>query len=454
MTTDDAGPMEPPAASAAAAEAEAAGDRSRPAGTRARRRRRWLFRLATLLAVLVGQEALFRAMFPIPDVPAFNRIHYQQMAQSHPNLGKALAHGLVYERLRVASRPDGFVKVHSLNLRGFRTPDFAIDPAPGRRRILVIGDSVIEGEGAGDAETIPAAWSRLLAGEGTDAEVINLGAIAASLPHLWAVVSEAVPLLRPTDVVVALYPNDMPYDDTRCLGVPPRRFPRPAPGWPRPRLAELLDRVILDRPIHRRWFHPPIDFFAPVPDSTNPWSSGKPRPPELREDLCEDMKAGRLNPWLIFQSADMPRWLSHDFAAGGGSPRPFLEKMREVCRSAGARMTVAYTPFLGVVHPRYVPALVALGMDRATAEALPVDPKYRSQPRHLAEVCRDLGLPLADATAALEAAEAAEGPQYWAYDTHPNPAGYATIARRIHEAWKASGTGAGGGLARSDGEKR
>ncbi|WP_165231682.1 SGNH/GDSL hydrolase family protein [Aquisphaera insulae] len=417
--------------SSPAVEAEAARPRSG-------RRRRWLFRVLTLLLLLIGQEVLFRAIFPIPDAPRFNRIHYQQMAQTHPSLGKALDRGLVYDRLRIASRPDGFVTIHSLNLRGFRGPDFAIEPAPGRRRILVIGDSVIEGEGAGNTETIPAAWSRILAREGTDAEVINLGVIAASLPHLWSILREGVPLLRPTDVVVALYANDMPSTDVRGLESPPRRIGLERPDSRSPRLAVLLDRVIHDRPIHRRWFHPPIDFFAPVPDSTNPWSDGRPRPPGLREDLYDDMRAGRLNPWLIFQSAEMPGLLSHDFAAKGGSPRPFLEAMRAACRSSGARLMVAYTPFLGVVHPRYAPALVALGMDPATAEALPVDPKYRSQPRHLAEVCRALDIPLADATAALEAAEASEGPQYWPYDTHPNPAGYATIARHIHQVWKDS----------------
>ena len=54
------------------------------------RRRLWFFRLVTLLVLAAGQEALFRLVFPEPEVAGFNRIHYQQMAQSHPQIGKAM----------------------------------------------------------------------------------------------------------------------------------------------------------------------------------------------------------------------------------------------------------------------------------------------------------------------------------------------------------------------------
>ncbi|MDG3007932.1 SGNH/GDSL hydrolase family protein [Paludisphaera mucosa] len=413
-------------------------DVSTPASPRRiSRRRRWLFRIVTLLAVAGAQEALFRVLFPLPEVLGFNRIHYQQMAQSHPQIGKAMERGLVYDRLLIDSRPDGFAEVHNLNLYGFRGPDFRIAPTPGRRRILVIGDSAVEGEGVDDSATITAEWSRLLARDGTAAEVINLGVIAASLPHLWILTRDAVALLRPTDVVVALYPNDLPAPaDERSFDSPAPRFAPNDEAFRRPRLAVLVDRALYEKPIHRRWPHLPIRFFAPVPDGTNPWSS-KARPDALKDELYQDMKAGRLNPWLYHQSRDMPRLLTHDFAAGG-SPREFLARMEAVCRSVGAGMMVAYTPFCGVVHPRYAPALVELGMDRDAAAALAVDPRFRSQNRVLAEVCDDLGLPLADATADLVAAEAAGTPQYWPYDTHPDARGYATIARRLHLVWKAS----------------
>ena len=117
------------------------------------------------------------------------------------------------------------------------------------------------------------------------------------------------------------------------------------------------------------------------------------------------MMAGTLNPWLKAQSDDLPGQLGHDFTKGG-LPVRHLRRIAEVCKSVGSRLMVAYVPFCGVVSRRYVPSLVDLGMDRTTAEA----------------------------TADLVQAEEAGVPQYWRYDTHPRPAGYATLARRIHRA--------------------
>ncbi len=417
---------------------------SRTATTVSKRRRRrlWLFRIVTLLVIAAVQEPLLRFLFPLPEVSGFNRIHYQQMSQSHPQIGKAMERGLVYDRLLLESRPDGFSEVHNLNLYGFRGPDFAIKPSPNKRRILVIGDSLTEGEGVDDSRTVTAEWSRILASEGTSAEVVNLGVIAASLPHLWILTRDAVSLLGPTDVVLMLYANDMPAPEhADKFKAPGPRFESTADLLRQPRLAVLINRAIFEKPIHRRWPHLPLRFFVPVPDSTNPWSDGKARPEGLSPRLYDDMVAGSLNPWLNFQAKDMPKNLAHDFEKDG-SPEPFLDHMARLCEQHQARLIVAYTPFCGVVNKQYAPALVEMGMDRETAEALSTDPKYRSQNRILAEVCKELRLPLADATGDLEQEEAAGKTQYWRYDTHPNANGYATIARRIHAVWRdATGQG-------------
>jgi lysophospholipase L1-like esterase len=102
--------------------------------------------------------------------------------------------------------------------------------------------------------------------------------------------------------------------------------------------------------------------------------------------------------------------------------------------AAGANLIVAYVPFCGVVHPRYATSLVKAGMQPPIADVLSRDPIFRRQNRFLASLCADLNLPLADATNDLVEAERAGVPQYWSFDTHPRPAGYATIARRIRRA--------------------
>ena len=240
-------------------------------------------------------------------------------------------------------------------------------------------------------------------------------------------------MLRPTDVVLVLYANDLPIPPfPSYLNQKPQIFPRRDAPWWTPRIVELVGRASRNEPIYRRWPHPAVSFFPAVPNPDNPWT-GKPGPsPGLDPAIYRAMLAGTINPWLKEQSEAIPGMLSHDFDQGG-SPSLYLQHIQMWCRSLGVNLVVAYVPFCGVTHPRYAESLVKLGMNRATAEALSRDPIYRRQNALLAELCPRLGLPLADTTEALIRAEAAEGPQYWSFDTHPRPAGYTTIARRIYQ---------------------
>jgi lysophospholipase L1-like esterase len=397
----------------------------------------WLFRLLTLFSIAMGQEVLFRWEFPFPEVHGFNRISYQMMAQDHGDLTRLIEQGLVYDRLLVESEADGFSEVHSLNLYGFRGADFAIEPPRGRRRILLLGDSVTEGMGARDSATIAREFERRLASHGESAEVINLGVIAATLDHLTVLARDAITLLRPTDAVVILYANDMPASQYNpAFDSPGKVFPPWKETWWKPRFVTLFGLFLSNEPFYHRWPHLPIRFFAAVPDGTNPWSGSKQPPEALSPELFRQMKRGKLNPWLSGQSTDIPRQLSHDFAEGG-SPERHLARMAGLCKSVGARLLIAYVPFCGVVSSHYAPSLVRLGMDPHTAGALAADPLYRRQNAELAGVCSRLHLPLADTTNDLIQSERTGVHQYWEYDTHPRPAGYATIARRLQQVFQA-----------------
>lgn len=164
-------------------------------------------------------------------------------AQSHPKLRAMLERGLVYDRLLVESEPDGYSEIHGLNVYGFRGRDFAIDPSPGQRRILLIGDSVTEGMGAPDSATIACQLERLLARDGDRAEVINLGVIAATLNHTMVLARDAIPLLRPTDVVIVLYANDLPAPPYEPgFDLPGPIFRRSKEIWWMPRVVALFLR--------------------------------------------------------------------------------------------------------------------------------------------------------------------------------------------------------------------
>jgi lysophospholipase L1-like esterase len=418
------------------------GNARRPGSTAATtpaRPRRWRglgFRVLVLTLIAAGQEAAVRALFPLPEVEGFNRVRYQLMAGTHPRFRATLRRGLVYDQVVVESRPDGFRETHRLNIYGFRSNDFAIDPPRGRGRILVIGDSVAEGQGAPESATIAAELSRRTRNEPNPPEILNLGVIAANLPRLTLLTRDAVSLLRPTDVILVLYANDLPsppyLPSLDGPAAPVRRLQ--VEPW-LPRLVVLTGQALADEPIHRRWPRRSIRFFPAVPDPANPWTGAEKPPPNVQPRLFQEMRAGTLNPWLAEQSAALPGMLRHDFATGG-SPFPYLSRIRAICRQANATLTIAYVPFCGVVHHHYAPSLEELGMDPEIARALSVDPLYHRQNEALRQACATLEVPLADATADLRLAEEAGERQYWEYDTHPRPSGYATIARRIHQEWR------------------
>jgi lysophospholipase L1-like esterase len=405
-----------------------------------RGRRRWVYRFLSIVLVVTGQEACFRFMFPLPEVAAFNRVHYQLLAREDSRSWPIYKRGLVYDRLSFESTLDGFSQVHELNLYGFRGKDFSIDPQRGRRRALVIGDSVVEGEGASDSETIPTQLERLLREDGDDTEVINLGVVAASLDELTPLARDAIALLKPADLILVVSANDLPAPVYQAA------FDEPAPShqrrgglWPVPRAIELLVRLAFGQPIYRRWPpHATVPFFLPVPDRTNPWSSMKHRPWELDAAVHQAMAAGNLNPWLWEQSNLIPKMLSHDFANGDGSPASYLRRIAGLCKAGNINLVIAYVPFCGVTSGRYTSSLVRMGMKQSVAEALPTDPIYRRQNEALARICREQNLSFADTTAALIKAESGGNPQYWMYDTHPRPAGYATTSRHIYAVWRRS----------------
>jgi len=409
------------------------------AGGRRRGRRHWQFVIAVLAGICVGQEFLFRLLFPLPEVGGFNRVRYQKLAPGDPRTAPLINRGLAYERVKFESLPDGFSEIHRLNVYGFRGGDFSIEPKPGRRRILMLGDSFVEGQGAPERDTIPSLLTGLLASDGTPAEVINLGVVAASLTDMTLLARDAVPLLHPQDVILVLYANDLPaLPYPRAFDEPGAEFPRQV--WPAmPRLLDLLFRVANDEPIYRRWPpRPVISFFQPVPDGANPWTEVDAAPAGLAPDYYAAMREGRLNPWLWQQARVLPGMLAHNFSQSDASPIRYFERIAALCQAENARLLIAYVPFCGVVDRRYTPALVKMGMDPSVAEALCSDVIYRRQNELLGQLCGDMNLSLADTTDALKQAELGGIPQFWDVDTHPRPAGYATIAGEIYGVFRRS----------------
>jgi lysophospholipase L1-like esterase len=142
---------------------------------------------------LLGAEGLLRLRYgrSIPE-----RLPLMTVA-AHPTRGYALVPGADHFTYQ---HP---VRVNSLGLRGPepRAPRAA-------RRVLLLGDSLVYGQGVSDAETLPALLERELAAHG-DFEVFNAGLRAYATHQELAWLDELGPLLQPDIVVLCWYWNDL-----------------------------------------------------------------------------------------------------------------------------------------------------------------------------------------------------------------------------------------------------
>jgi hypothetical protein len=99
-----------------------------------------------------------------------------------------------------------------INAMGFRGRDVTQEPAPGIKRLTVIGDSVVEGHGVQPEQTFTAHLQEKLADSGW--EVINLGVQGAS-PVYYAANLERYLYLKPDAVLLLINENDLYEDEIR-----------------------------------------------------------------------------------------------------------------------------------------------------------------------------------------------------------------------------------------------
>ena len=99
------------------------------------------------------------------------------------------------------------VSVNSLGLRG---PELAPEKAPGEVRILVVGDSMVYGQGVAEEDTVPVQLERALGQP--NVRTINGGLRAYSTAQELALLKELGPEIQPDLVVLCWFWNDIDAD--------------------------------------------------------------------------------------------------------------------------------------------------------------------------------------------------------------------------------------------------
>jgi hypothetical protein len=153
---------------------------------------------------------------------------------------------------------DHEVRVNSLGLRG---PEPA-PPQPGERRVLLVGDSLIYGQGVAEEQTVSAHLARLGEATGEAWSVFNGGLRAYATHQELALLADLGPELAPTDVVLCWYWNDFDERDLertyeKLEGSGPIAFdlgeaPRGAALW-KWRGMQVLRKSALVMHLYDRW---------------------------------------------------------------------------------------------------------------------------------------------------------------------------------------------------------
>lgn len=115
----------------------------------------------------------------------------------------------VYTQARAAYRVQ-----YVINSRGFRGPEITLPKPANVKRLLVVGDSIVEGHGSEFSNT----FTHLLGAhlDRADWEVVNAGVQGAS-PVYYAANAERYAALEPDAVLLMLYENDLWEDREREL---------------------------------------------------------------------------------------------------------------------------------------------------------------------------------------------------------------------------------------------
>ncbi len=381
---------------------------------------------AILIALLLGfQEAVVRAIFPLPAVTNFNRVNYTAFARAGTGSFLGQRQPAVNAAFRWNSKPDGASFVSHLNLYGFRDRDWGVAAARGTKRVMFVGDSLVEGFMAADDETIPRGYERAAKSE----EVMNCGIGGNGIPEYLALIHDAVPLFHPQTLIVVLYANDLPTGATSALEVAPF-LPNELNPWT-PRLVPTIARALRGKSVPRRWHSPPVLFVPVVPDPLNPWTNPLPEFSRVDPAIADAMRTGGFNPFVVDLLNKSAAALQQPIDLTGA-----LRELQSFTRAQKTELRVVYLPFSTQVSDHYIPFQKKYATHHEVTSLL--DSRYQIHRAALARNCAALAIPFLDLTPLLRAVEEKGEHLYWDYDEHMRGASYLRVGATI-DRWSETG---------------
>jgi hypothetical protein len=325
-----------------------------------------------------------------------------------------------------------------INSRGFRDRELAIDGRRHPKRVVAVGDSFTYGWGVELDDAWPKVVERLLRAAGRDVEVANLGQPGAAPRDYATIVENAVPVLRPGTVIVAVVNGD----DLEQSGPDDPATPAPPRVEPTDR-SDVLGRLF---PTFRRWRRAGRPTIVSAEQQSEKWSraatiflgSSTPEAARRFEALDDDIKtpflAGRLNPWMVFLSLRDRDWLTRPLDPASADTRARVAsvvrqfaRIRDAAAADGARVVVVAIPFGPYVDEAVIDFARRLGFHLDRAKML----TSTAPDDEIAEAARRVGFEFVSVLERFRRLSAEGRKLYFPRDGHLTPEGLRRLAEGI-----------------------
>lgn len=366
------------------------GERARASGARETALRLVLvaFSVAVVLASLELGLRLFWSGFYLKPQDSFGELHPVRGWRGRPEASGSYA------------APEFHTGI-THNAWGYRSPPVELARAPGRTRILVLGDSFTYGEGVEGHETFGARLQALR----PELEVISTGMRGYGTNQELLLLRDEGLCFRPDVVVVAFFWNDLA-DNFKEVGAALGQ----APG--------VVARFSLEGTELR---YPPEPSPERLPELSAPDEPER-RRGWLRYSYAYRFLSDRIKLFTLWLRT--LRGIPVDGDTRIGDPSAWalefalLDEIQRLSRAAGARMLLLVIPDQIQVQPEVRAASVSLE-------------DYAVQDR-LRAFARERGIAFLDPLPALRAAHENDGePLYYLHDRHMRARGHAVVAREL-----------------------
>lgn len=389
--------------------------------------RLWLFFIVLVVILFAFQEAVFRFVFPVPEIANFNRFNYSMMVSGESD---GEIRPLSNESYSWASDPDGEEFVHHLNLYGFRDETWTVK---GQNRAMFVGDSFVEGFMSNDDETIADGFEAAARAAGNPMETLNLGTGASGIADYLAVIRDAVPIFRPDIVVLVLYGNDFPAAEDVGKLLDSGVDAVPTNSWV-PRLFVVVSRLLRGERVATRWIKKPF-MFLPAADSgrspLNDQAFLENVSAYVDPVILKSMEQGRFNPFVINEYTNYELYLKVPANIEG-----VIERTRDFIAAHGGQLLLVHIPYRSQVSDHYLQYTKLFDKNKQPASLMSA--QYQVHAEFLRAESEQLDVPYLDMTAILRQHEADGQRMYWDYDEHMKNTSYLITGKEIYSLWESA----------------